>query len=147
LQGVVNVATSCTLLTKPCYSHKNAHRKKTKKKHKIMNNQNKARIVFYLDFNDKILLNNQCELLQVKASFYIRQCVLEKLGKPILEVKQKHLETKNYTLQLYKIGNNLNQISRKLNSGIKLKLTDEDLIINDIEELKKHIIEISSKLN
>ncbi|MDN3618616.1 plasmid mobilization relaxosome protein MobC [Polaribacter undariae] len=112
-----------------------------------MNNQNKTRIVFYLDFNDKILLNNQCELLQVKASFYIRQCVLEKLGKPILEVKQKHLETKNYTLQLYKIGNNLNQISRKLNSGIKLKLTDEDLIINDIEELKKHIIDIQSKLN
>ncbi|AUC21966.1 MULTISPECIES: plasmid mobilization relaxosome protein MobC [Polaribacter] len=117
------------------------------KKYKIMNNQNKTRIVFYLDFNDKILLNNQCELLQVKASFYIRQCVLEKLGKPILEVKQKHLETKNYTLQLYKIGNNLNQISRKLNSGIKLKLTDEDLIINDIEELKKHIIDIQSKLN
>jgi hypothetical protein len=45
-----------------------------------MNEKNKIRMVFYLDFNDKILLNNQCELLQVRASFYIRQCVLEKLG-------------------------------------------------------------------
>lgn len=143
MQGVANVHEKCTL-TKPCYSHKNAHRKN---KQKIMNDKNKTRMVFYLDLNDKILLNNQCELLQVKASFYIRQCVLEKLGKPILEVKQKHLETKNYTLQLFKIGNNLNQISRKLNSGIKLKLTDEDLLLDDIEEIKKHIIDIKSKLN
>lgn len=111
-----------------------------------MNDKNKTRMVFYIDNKDKILLNNQCELLQIKASFFIRNCVLESLGKPVLEVKQKHLETKNYTLQLLKIGNNLNQISRKLNSGIKLMVAEEASVLSDIEELKKHIIDVNSKL-
>lgn len=111
-----------------------------------MKSKNKARVVFYLDIKDKILLNKQCELLKIKASFFIRNSVLEKLGEPVFEVKQINLDTKNYSIHLLKIGNNLNQIAKQLNSGAKFLIEDQQSVLSDMENLKKHIIEINSKL-
>lgn len=111
-----------------------------------MNTKNKDRVVFYLASEDKKLLNNQCELLQIKASFYVRNCVLEKLGKPIFEVNKKDLHVTEYTSQLIKIGVNLNQISKKLNSGAKFMIADQKVVLDEIEAIKNHILEIKSQL-
>ncbi|WP_169514428.1 plasmid mobilization relaxosome protein MobC [Gelidibacter mesophilus] len=111
-----------------------------------MKSKNKDRVIFYLASEDKILLNDQCELLQIKASFYIRNCVLEKLGKPIFEVNKKNIDVTNYTSQLIKIGVNLNQISKKLNSGVQFMIADQKAVLDDIEAIKNHILEIKSQL-
>lgn len=133
-------------MPKPGYSQrKAAHRKKPINK-KIMNSKNKDRVIFYLASEDKKLLNNQCELLQIKASFYVRNCVLEKLGKPIFEVSKKDIDVTNYTSQLIKIGVNLNQISKKLNSGVKFMIADQKVVLDEIEAIKNHILEIKSQL-
>lgn len=52
-----------------------------------MESKKKERVVFYLDRSNRDLLFNHCELIQVKTSFFLRNAVLEKLGKPILEIK------------------------------------------------------------
>lgn len=108
--------------------------------------ENKKRVVFYINNEDKELLNNQCELLQIKASFFIRNAVLEKLGKPIFNVKKQDLNTKKYSSELLRIGINLNQIAKKLNSGTKFMIADQQTVLNEIKNINNHILEIKSKL-
>ncbi|MFI8605645.1 plasmid mobilization protein [Cellulophaga baltica] len=107
---------------------------------------NKQRVVFYLNQTDKDLLFNQCNLMQIKTSFFIRNCVLEKLGKPIFEVKATDLDTKSFTSELIKVGVNLNQIARKLNSGVEFSIADQRKVLKDISTLTNDILEIKSKL-
>ncbi len=111
-----------------------------------MNSENKHRVVFYLSSEDKEYLNNQCEILQVKVSFFVRNCVLEKLGKPVLDIQKKDIDVKKYSSQMIRIGVNLNQISKKLNSGAKFIIADQKKVLEDIEGLKNHILEIKSQL-
>lgn len=111
-----------------------------------MNSKINERVVFNLSIEDKELLTNQCDFLQVSISFYVRNCVMEKLGKPIIEVKRQNIDVKNYSAQLLKIGNNLNQVSRKLNSGAKFMIADQKSVLNQIEALNNHILDIQSKL-
>lgn len=106
----------------------------------------KVKTVFYINKDDKELIKSQCDLLQIKPSFFIRNAVLEKLGKPVLEVKYVNIETKKYISLLMKIGVNLNQITRKLNSGVQFQIVDQKSVLTDIETLKNHILEINSKL-
>ena len=84
----------------------------------------KVKVIFYLNSNDKEFIKSQCELLQIKPSFFIRNAVLEKLDKPIFTKPVIDLETKKYISALFKIGNNLNQIARKLNSNEKFLIID-----------------------
>lgn len=109
-------------------------------------NKIKERVVFYINNEDKDLLNNQCELLQIKSSFFIRNCVLEKLGKPIFNIVKKDIDTKKYTSELIRIGVNLNQIAKKLNSGAKFMIADQQTVLNEIKNINNHILEIKSKL-
>ncbi|WP_128758398.1 plasmid mobilization protein [Leeuwenhoekiella aequorea] len=111
-----------------------------------MNSNNKSRVVFYLSNQDKELLNNHCNILQVRTSFFVRNCVLEKLGKPILEVSKTNIEVKQYTGELIKIGVNLNQISRKLNSGSKFMIADQKTVLDQISAINNHILQIKSQL-
>ena len=106
----------------------------------------KERVVFYLNSEDKELLNGQCELLQIRASFFIRNCMLEQLGKPLFNVKKQDLDTKVYISELIRIGVNLNQIAKKLNSGVKLMLVEQNTLLNEIKNINNHILEIKSKL-
>ncbi len=107
---------------------------------------NKKRIVAYLDQIDKELLENRCKLLKLSVSFFTANCILEKLGKPILEIKPINDTTKEYTLQLFKIGNNLNQLARKLNSGAKFMIADQQAVLENIKKLNTQILEIQSKI-
>ncbi|RXG21125.1 mobilization protein MobC [Leeuwenhoekiella aequorea] len=115
-------------------------------KSREMNSNNKSRVVFYLSNQDKELLNNHCNILQVRTSFFVRNCVLEKLGKPILEVSKTNIEVKQYTGELIKIGVNLNQISRKLNSGSKFMIADQKTVLDQISAINNHILQIKSQL-
>ena len=72
--------------------------------------------------------------------------MLEQLGKPIFNVKKQDLDTKVYISELIRIGVNLNQISKKLNSGVKFMLADQQTVLNDIKNINNHILEIKSKL-
>lgn len=106
----------------------------------------KERVVFYLSKEDKELLTNQCELLQIKVSFFIRNSVLEKLGKPIFNIKKQDINTKKYTSELIRIGVNLNQIAKKLNSNAKFLIADQQAVLTEIKNINNHILEIKSKL-
>ena len=105
----------------------------------------KVKVVFYLNPDDKKFIKNKCELLQIKPSFFIRNAVLEKLNKPIFTKEIINLDTKKYTISLIRIGNNLNQIAKKLNSNAKFLIADQQTVLTEIENIKNHIIEINSK--
>ena len=109
--------------------------------------KNKLRVVFYLDKDDKNLLENQSKILQMKTSNYVRICILEQLGKPIFNPPRIDFTTKKYMLQILKIGNNLNQISRRLNSGIKFEIADQTKVLNNLELLKNELLEVKSELS
>lgn len=107
---------------------------------------NKVKMIFYIASDDKKLLEKHCDLLQVKPSFFIRNVVLEKLGKPVFLKPIHNLDIKKYQMELHSIGNNLNQIAKKLNSNAQFLIADQQAVLLDIEKIKKHIIEINNKI-
>lgn len=107
---------------------------------------NKVKVVFYLNAEDKDFVKDQCDMLQIKPSFFIRNAVLEKLNKPIFTKTIINLDTRKYLSELNKIGNNLNQIARKLNSNLELDLLDQRVVLNQIKNINTHITEINSKI-
>ncbi|PCH78080.1 MAG: hypothetical protein COB98_01595 [Flavobacteriaceae bacterium] len=111
-----------------------------------MKNNKKIRVVFYLNPADKKLLKDHCGTLNIDTSNFIRFSILEKLGRPIIELKQNNIATKEYTGQLLSIGNNLNQIAKKLNTGNKFVIADQQSVLDNIKRLVDHIIDIKSKL-
>jgi len=104
------------------------------------------RVVFYLSKSDKELLFNQCELLNLKPSFYVRNIVLEKMGKPIYEPPRTNIEIDNYFKELLKQGSNLNQIARKLNANEKFLIADQQEVLNTIATITKQILQLKSDL-
>ena len=111
-----------------------------------LNSNNKVKVVFYLNSDDKIFIQNQCDLLQIKSSFFIRNAVLEKLKKPVFEQNTSNLDTQKYLATLNNIGSNLNQIAKKLNSNAKFLIADQQIVLKEIERIKEHIAEINSKI-
>lgn len=107
---------------------------------------NKVKVVFYLNSEDKELIKSQCEILQIKPSFFIRNAVLEKLDKPVFIKTVHNLDTRKYQTSLIGIGNNLNQIAKKLNSNNQFLIADQQVVLNEIKHINNHIIEINSKL-
>jgi mobilization protein NikA len=124
--------------------NKVAHRKKMDK----MENEKKKydRVVFYLTKTDKEMLFNQCSLLNIKPSFYVRNIVLEKLGKPIFETPKTNIETENYLKELMRQGANLNQIARKLNSNEKFLIADQQEVLDSIALISKQILQLKTDL-
>ena len=110
------------------------------------NSNNKVKVVFYLNLDDKIFIQNQCDLLQIKPSFFIRNAVLEKLEKSVYANPIHNLDTKKYTAALNIIGSNLNQIAKKLNSNAQFLIADQQTVLQEIQRINNHIVEINSKL-
>lgn len=110
------------------------------------NSNNKVKVVFYLNAEDKDFVKNQCELLQIKPSFFIRNAVLEKLNKPVFIKTIHDLDIRKYLTSLSLIGSNLNQIARKLNSNAKFLIEDQQIVLDEIKQINNHIIDIKSKL-
>lgn len=110
------------------------------------NSNNKVKVVFYLNAEDKEFIKNKCEILQIKTSFFIRNAILEKLNKPVFTKKVYDLDTRKYQTSLIRIGNNLNQIAKKLNSNEQFLIADQQVVLDEIKNINNHIIEINSKL-
>ena len=110
------------------------------------NSSNKVKVVFYINSEDKNAIKEQCDILQITPSFFIRNAVLDKLHKPVFLKYTNNIDTKKYLTSLNMVGNNLNQISKKLNSNAKYLIADQQTVLKSIEEIKKHIVEINSKL-
>lgn len=110
------------------------------------NSKNKVKVVFYLNPEDKEFIKNQCEILQIKPSFFIRNAVLEKLNKPVFTKTVHNLDTRKYLTSLLRIGNNLNQIAKKLNSNAQFLIADQQTVLDEIKLINNHIVEINSKL-
>lgn len=110
------------------------------------NSNNKVKVVFYLNSDDKEFIKTQCEILQIKPSFFIRNAVLEKLGRPVFAKTVQNLDTRKYQSSLIRIGNNLNQIAKKLNSNAQFLIVDQQEVLNEIKNINNHIVEINSKL-
>ena len=106
----------------------------------------KVKVCFYLSPIDQANFNNNCALLNIAPSVFLRQLVLEKLKKPLEENIHENLELKKYTYELFRTGNNLNQIAKKLNSGVKFVISDQQKVLDNIKNIITHIIEIKSKL-
>lgn len=107
---------------------------------------NKVKTVFYLDPEDKKLLENHCESMRVFPSLFIRNVVLEQLGKKVFKKPEYNMDMAKYKTELSSIGNNLNQIAKKLNSNAQFIIADQKTVLDDIEKIKQHIAEIYSKL-
>ncbi|SER76260.1 plasmid mobilization protein [Flavobacterium frigoris] len=107
---------------------------------------NKVKVVFYLNSEDKNAIKEQCDILQITPSFFIRNAVLDNLNKPVFLKNTNNIETKIYLTTLNMIGNNLNQIAKKLNSNAKFILIDQQIVLKEIERIKEHIAEINSKI-
>ena len=109
---------------------------------------NKVKTVFYINQDDRNLIKLESEKLQIKSSQFIRIAVREKLGKPLLNVKKiQDSQLKRYISLLLNTTNNLNQIARKLNSGVlKFLLKDQQILLDEIENINNHVLEIKSKL-
>ncbi|WP_405377516.1 plasmid mobilization relaxosome protein MobC [Nonlabens sp. Asnod3-A02] len=108
--------------------------------------EKKLKVVYYLSKEDKNLMIEYCNSLQIKPSFWIRNLIREKLGFPVIPKKVLDIDLKKYQTSLLRIGNNLNQIARKLNKNEKFPLIDQQNLIDEIAILKEQIDSIYNNL-
>ena len=107
----------------------------------------KLRVVFYLDKDEKELLNSHVKLMNMSVSNYVRMHIQEKLGKPIFIPQKLDFSTKEYNRKILGMANNLNQIAHHLNKGLKLEIISQQELLNTIDKLKHHILEVKSELS
>lgn len=108
--------------------------------------QKKVRVNFYMYKSEKELLYNHCQLLNLKTSPFIRNTVLEKLGKRIYTPPRLDTDTNQYLKELITQGVNLNQIAKKLNSGAQFMIADQQEVLDQIELISRQILEIKTQL-
>lgn len=94
---------------------------------------------------EKMLLDKYCKENNIKASHLIRNLVLEKIGLPYIEPIRIDVDFVKYLNELTRNANNLNQVARKLNSGLKLELWDEEILNEQILIINNQINEIRKK--
>ena len=77
-----------------------------------------------------------CEALDENRSTYIRRRILTgEIPRPVIQYALDKQTSKEMTGQLGKIGSNLNQIARKLNSGDQSDLRMKDAIGNCLSDI------------
>ncbi|MBQ8934980.1 MAG: MobC family plasmid mobilization relaxosome protein [Oscillospiraceae bacterium] len=114
------------------------------KKYQARDDTNRSHMVTVRFSDDEMdMLNMICEALDQTRSQYIRRKALTTtLPQPIVQLALDEKSLKHLTGQFGKIGSNLNQIARKLNSGDQ---TDEEMkdtignCISDMTEVLKYL--------
>ena len=89
-----------------------------------MSRKRKNLVGFWLDDNEFLSLKNKISQTNFTCSAYIRKCILEKNFMVIPGVRELIIEIK-------RIGNNLNQITRSVNEGSLTILGDNLKNIKD----------------
>ena len=103
-------------------------------------NQNKKRVQISLKENEYELLQHKAESVDTSIQYYIIRLILKDLYNEnrLLGNEIEQLRKSNY--ELHKIGVNINQIAKSINSGEQDKFNIDSLyddIINHIEIVKK----------
>ena len=114
------------------------------KKYQTRDDTNHSHMVTVRFSDDEMdMLNMICEALDQTRSQYIRRKALTgTIPCPVIQLALDNESVKIVTGQLGKIGSNLNQIARKLNSGEKVdsKLKDEiSECVSDMTEMLKYL--------
>lgn len=107
----------------------------------------KERVVFYMTKEDKEALIKKCKSLCVQTSFFIRNLVLENLGKPIFNAIKVPFELRQYMNELMSQGNNLNQIAKKLNQGEKISILNQQEVLDSMQTINRQIVELKNAIN
>lgn len=92
--------------------------------------------------NEKELqqLQKNVEKSKLKQSEYLRKCILEKDIIVIEDIKQLVIELK-------RVGNNLNQITRAVNSGEIKNIKEISEIKKEIDHVWKEVLQALKKVN
>ena len=114
------------------------------KKYQARDDTNRSHMVTVRFSDDEMdMLNMICEALDQTRSQYIRRKALTgSIPRPVIQLALDESSVKSVTGQLGKIGSNLNQIARKLNSGDQTDQEMKDTIgncIRDMTEMLKYL--------
>ena len=91
-------------------------------------------------------LNIICELLNENRSKYIRRRIFTgRIPRPVFQYALDEATSKAVTGQLGKIGSNLNQIARKLNSGERADNQMTDAIGNCLSDISMTLRSLRSR--
>ena len=107
------------------------------KKHQDRDETNRSHFVnVRLSDDEWEQLNIICELLNENRSKYIRRRIFTgRIPRPVFQYALDEATSKAVTGQLGKIGSNLNQIARKLNSGERADNQMTDAIGNCLSDI------------
>jgi hypothetical protein len=104
-----------------------------KHENKTMARQRTKPITFWLSDSEALLFNKKVESVSSDKSAYIRKCVLDKKITVIPGIK-------DLTIELKRIGNNLNQLTRAVHEGSLTILGD------DLKNIKEDIGQVWEQL-
>lgn len=102
-----------------------------------------SKLSLRLTESERAHVNLQCEKFGIKSSEYIRRLIEQDMGRCNLnemKTKEEFLRRKALIYEINRIGNNINQIAKNVNSGVsfefeKTKLfTMMDKVIRLLEE-------------
>ena len=105
-----------------------------------MSRKRKNLIGFWLDDNEFLSLKNKISQTNSTCSSYLRKCILEKNITVIPGIR-------DFMIELKRIGNNLNQITRLANEGSLTILGDNVKNINeDLKSVWEKLAETLKKI-
>ncbi|WP_373898773.1 plasmid mobilization protein [Haloimpatiens sp. FM7315] len=106
-----------------------------------MTNRNRGKqLNFRLSETELEKFHENVEKSRLKQSEYLRKCILEKDIVIIDEIKELMGELK-------RIGNNLNQLTRAVNSGEFRNIDSLEMVKNELEVVWNEVIQALKKVN
>ena len=116
------------------------------KKYQARDDTNRShKISFRLSDDEYEHLSIVCEALGITYSQYLRRAALTvRIDRPVVQITLDKNTTQKLTAQLGKIGSNLNQIARKLNSGDDGNQKILDAIADSMSDLHQRLLYLKS---
>lgn len=103
--------------------------------------RNKPLFIYVTEEEKKKILNNMKRANAKTITNYVRELALNE-GKIIIynfsELKDSLSETGKYVYELNKIGNNVNQIAKKVNESDVVATEDVQYLLSQVEQMKSN---------
>ena len=103
--------------------------------------RNKPLFIYVTDEEKKKILNNMKRANAKTITNYVRELALNE-GEIIIynfsELKDSLSETGKYVYELNKIGNNVNQIAKKVNESDVVATEDVQYLLSQVEQMKSN---------
>lgn len=103
--------------------------------------RNKMLRVYVTEEEKQIILNNMKKINSKTITNYIREMALNEGEIKIYnfsELKDSLSETGKYVYELNKIGNNVNQIAKKVNESDVVATEDVQYLLSQVEQMKSN---------